>query len=352
MSDRNSKNKIPGLSPGTPIVTSSKYSDEEVIIQMIDYNEDEMLEVKEAKLETCIPPIDDKTRWIHVGGVHKAEMIQEIGLNFNVHPLIVEDLLNTRQRPKVEVYDDNVYIVLRAIHATSGEELLSSEQISIVLGSQYVLSFQESPYCMFNAIVERLQKDQARIRTLKSDYLTYALLDLIVDNYFIDLEILGDMIEDLEDDIIEDPRSLTLEKLYKLKRAMLYLRRHLWPLREVVRRFNRDEIGLIQEGTQLFLRDLIDHVIRATDIVETYRESLTSMLDIYLSSTSNRMNEVMQLLAVISTVFIPLTLMASVYGMNFYIPEVQWEYGYPVFLLAMVFISILLVVYFKRRGWL
>ncbi len=351
MSIKNRKSKLPGLPPGSPIFTG-KYTSREIEIRIIDFSPDNFTELKVTSSEECIPPPKGVIRWIHVGGVHKSEMIEQIGANFNIHPLVVEDLVNTRQRPKVEIYGDGVFIVARAIHLDDGPDLISSEQIAFLVGVNYVLSFQESTNPNFEPVVERIRAERTRIRSQSSDYLTYALLDLIVDNYFIVLEVLGEKIEDLEDDIIASPRTITLEKLYALKRAILYSRRHIWPLREVVSRFNRDEIGLIHENTLVFLRDLYDHVIRATDIVETYRDSLTSMMDIYLSSISNRMNEVMKLLTVISTIFIPLTLIASIYGMNFYIPETQWVYGYPIVLILMFCITIILAVYFKKTGWL
>ena len=354
MSIRNRKRKLPGLPPGTPIHTG-KYMEEEVTITIIDYSPDVFKETLNATPEECKPPGEkDIVRWIHVSGVHKPEVIESISTNFDIHPLIVEDFVNTKQRPKIEIYDDSVYMVARFLHVVDDEEdILESEQISLFVSSNYVISYQESPANLFEPVKERLKQEKSRIRGQKTDYLTYSLLDIVIDNYFVVLEYLSDLIEDLEDLIIETPKQLTLNSMYRLKRSILYCRRHIWPLREVVSRFNRDEIGLIKPGTIIFLGDLYDHIIRATDIVETYRDSLTSVLDIYLSSLSNRMNEIMQLLAAISTIFIPLTLMASIYGMNFiYMPETQWEYGYPVLLTIMISISLVLAYYFKRKGWL
>ncbi|MDF1539852.1 MAG: magnesium/cobalt transporter CorA, partial [Candidatus Thorarchaeota archaeon] len=272
---------------------------------------------------------------------------------FGVHPVIIEDLSSTEQRPRLELVEGILFIVLRNFSYENGTDTIRSEQISFILGDGFLLSFQESSHDLFGAVKKRLTQHGTRIRATKTDYLTYALLDLLVDHYFVVLEKIGDIIEDLEDALVKQPSSSMLARIYQLKRNLIVFRRFVWPLREVVFRLSRESPLLVQDTTQIYLRDLYDHVIRVTDHLETYRESLTGMLDIYLSSVSNRMNEVMKVLTVISTIFIPLTLMASIYGMNFVdMPELQVSFGYPILLLAMTVIGLILLLYFHRKEWI
>jgi len=343
-----------GLPPGTIVFTGEKRIDE-ATITITDYSETVCTKHESASLNQCIIPEDKTTtRWIHIKGVHDVKMIAKIGKSFGIHPLIIEDISSIDQRPKVEIVENGAYVVLRSFTHLEDKAHVNSEQLSFILGDSYVVSFQESADNLFDPIYRRIEKSGSRLRRNLSDYLVYSLLDLVVDNYFVVLEILGDKIEELEDELIKKPTSAMLNQIYKLKRNLLAIRKHVWPLREVVFRLNRDEATLIEESTQLYMRDLYDHVIRVTDHIETYRESLTSMLDIYLSSLSNRMNEVMKVLTVISTVFIPLTLIASLYGMNFaYMPpEVEWLYGYPILLMLMAVIAIIPLIYFRRIKWI
>ena len=243
--------------------------------------------------------------------------------------------------------------MVRPFSFNKEEERLKSEQLSIVFGKEFVMTFQESDANMFEPIEKRTRQALGRLRTGTADYLMYTILDLVVDRYFVVLEQLGDEIETLEDELVRVASSDMLHEIYRLKRNIMFMRRHVWPLRKVVFQLNRDDAHLIHETTQVYLRDLYDHVIRITDLLETYRESLTAMVDIYLSSMSNKMNEVMQVLAVVSTIFIPLTLMASIYGMNFpNMPELTWPYGYPLFLFGMIAIGITLGIYFRRIEWI
>jgi len=283
-----------------------------------------------------------------------VDKIEEMAKNFGIHPLVIEDISSTGQRPKVEILGNGVYAVLRAFTYDEKHDIVYSEQISIIFGKDYVLSFQESADDIFEPILKRMLRTGSRIRKSLADYLAYSLIDLVVDNYFLDLEIIGDKIEELENAIVNHFSEDMLGMIYNLKRNLLHLRKYIWPLREVVFRLNRDEATLIQEETQLYLRDLYDHVIRVTDHVETYRDSLTTMLDIYLTNLSNRMNDIMKILTVISTIFIPATFLASIYGMNFaYMgPELQWYYGYPMLLFVMFFIAIILLIYFRKIRWI
>ncbi len=342
-----------GLPPGTIVHTGPKRVDE-MSFRIVDFDKQNMEVLVGETLDQCKPLKDtEKTRWIHVNGVHEVKKIEELATYFDIHPLVIEDISSTDQRPKVEILSNGVYVVLKAFSYDKANDTIFSEQISIILGRGYVLSFQESADDLLEPILKRLIHQETRIRRNGPDYLTYALVDLIVDNYFLALEVIGDKIEELENEIVERPREDMLTSIYSLKRNLLLMRKDVWPLREVVFRLNRDEATLIQEETQVYLRDLYDHVIRATDHIETYRDSLTTMLDIYLTSLSNRMNEVMKVLTVISTIFIPATFLASIYGMNFIdMPELQYPFAYPILLIVMLFIGIILLAYFKRLKWI
>ncbi|UCE11901.1 MAG: magnesium/cobalt transporter CorA [Candidatus Thorarchaeota archaeon] len=306
----------------------------------------------DVPVELCAKGKENHVRWVHVNGVNDVTAVEQISEVFSIHPLITEDIVRTEQRPKIEKTLEKVFVVVRWFQFDKQNEELLSEQVSILLDSSHVISFQESEQNHFVPILERAKKNLGRIRKSGSDYLAYALIDLIVDHYFVILEDIGEKIEILEDSLTAKPSKDLLEEIYRLKRIVIEMRRHIWPLREVVSRFMRDDELLAQESTRVYLKDLYDHVYRVTDYLETYRESMTGALDIYLSSVSNRMNEVMKVLTVISTIFIPLTLMASIYGMNFQnMPELAWPFGYPALLLSMLVVGLLLLAGFRRIGW-
>ncbi|MFW9887524.1 MAG: magnesium/cobalt transporter CorA [Candidatus Thorarchaeota archaeon] len=342
-----------GLPPGTPVHTGIERT-EKVTIEIVEYNEEQMSEYAADCMQDCDPPHDSvKVKWIHVNGVHDLDIINYLGEKYEIHPLILEDIPSVGQRPKVEALQNKVYLVLRVFDIVGEDRHVVSEQLSIILGKNVLLSFQESSEDIFGAIRDRLRRPTGRIRKDGPDYLAYALVDVVVDDYFRVLEEVGEQIERLEDELIEEADSEVLSRIYRLKRTVIALRRYIWPLREVVFALNRDETELVADATKVYLRDLYDHVIRVTDLAETYREGITGMLDIYLSTMSNKMNEVMKVLTVISTIFIPLTLMASIYGMNWiWMPELDFVYGYPVFLMVMLLITAILVFYFRRRGWI
>jgi magnesium transporter len=342
-----------GLPPGTVVHTGIDRT-EKVTISIMEFAGDQMREYIADSIDDCSPPIDSKvTKWVHVNGVHDVDLVKEVCEFYKLHPIVIEDIPSVNQRPKIETMPMSVYIVLREYAFQQKNDKLQSEQVSIILGKNFVLSFQESSDDIFDSIRTRARRTGARIRASGPDYLCYSLLDLLVDKYFVVLERIGDLIEDLEDELIERATSDMLNRIYRIKRDLLSFRRHIWPLREVVLKLQRDTPSLVEEETLVFLRDLYDHVIRVTDHVETYRESITGMLDIYLSSVSNKMNEVMKVLTVVSAIFIPLTLMASVYGMNFsWMPELNFIYGYPIFLIAMFALTTILVLYFRRRNWI
>ena len=312
------------------------------------------MEEKEAKdVEECFPFRDKPTvTWINIDGVDRVDVIEKLGKHFNLHPLALEDIVNTGQRPKMEDFLDYILLVLKMLYHDEKEGEFKAEQISLILGPNWVISFQENAGDVFDPIRERIRSDKGRIRKMGADYLVYALMDAIVDNYFIILEKIGENIEEIEDNLVTNPAPETLQALHNLKRQMIFLRKSVWPLREVISRLERWESQLVNKSTDIYLRDLYDHTIQVIDAIETFRDMLSGMLDIYLSSVSNRMNEVMKVLTIIATIFIPLTFVAGLYGMNFkFMPELEWPWGYPFVLLVMFAIGILMVIYFRKKKW-
>jgi len=290
--------------------------------------------------------------WIDIDGVHQSDLLDSVGKHANLHPLVMEDIHNTYQRPKVEDYEDYLYIVLKMISWNEETKEVQAEQVSLILGKNYVISFKEDPGDIFDPVRLRLREGKGRIRKMGADYLAYALLDQVVDNYFLVLENLGEQIEDLEEELITNPDASTLQTIHHLKRELIYLRKSVWPLREAISSLERGESPLFQPETLVYLRDVYDHTIQVIDTIETFRDMVSGMLDIYLSSVSNRMNEVMKVLTIIATIFIPLTFIAGVYGMNFVnMPELQWRWGYFLIWGVMVAVAVGMVIYFKKRGW-
>jgi magnesium transporter len=291
--------------------------------------------------------------------VHNTAFIEKLGNHFGMHPLLQEDIVNTGQRPKVEESGEGACIILKMLGWNVEQENIQVEQVSVVFGKSWVLTFQERPGDVFNSVRERIKRTVPRTRMMTPDYLAYALMDAIVDNYFVVLEHVGEHVEALEDDLVADPRPDTLETIQQLKRELLFMRRSVWPLREAIGGLTRTETGLVRKSTQPYLRDLYEHIIQVIDSIETFRDMVSGLLDIYLSSVSNRMNEVMKVLTVIATVFIPLGFLAGVYGMNFdtsigpfNMPELGFKYGYPMFWLVAVLIGGGLFWFFRRRHWI
>ncbi|MCW4009852.1 MAG: magnesium/cobalt transporter CorA [Candidatus Bathyarchaeota archaeon] len=345
--------KKAGLPPGT-VVYVGKQKTEKTRIRSISYDDTHFEEKENKKIdETFDSANKEGVTWINVDGLQRVDVIEKIGKHFNLHPLTLEDIANTEQRPKMEDFGHYIYVVLRMLrYDQQGNEIIS-EQLSLILNSNLVLSFQESEGDVFDTVRERLRNEKGKIRKMGADYLLYALIDAVVDNYFAVLEKLGEKIEDIEDQVIANPEPATVQVVHNLKRQSIALRKYVWPLREVVNGLERCESGLISKATGIYLRDVYDHTIQVIDSVETFRDVLSGMLDIYLSSVSNRMNEVMKVLTIIATIFIPLTLVAGIYGMNFtYMPELSAQWGYPLVLLAMVLIAVVMLAYFKKRKWI
>jgi len=344
--------KKTGLPPGALVHIGEKRV-EEVKITIIDYDETHFQEKEAKTIEECLA-LKDKpaAMWINVDGLHKVEILEQLGDCLGVHPLVLEDILNTGQRPKIEDFGDYIFVVLKMLYDDKSNGI-ATEQISLILGPNFVVSFQEREGDVFNPIRERIRRGRGRIRKMGADYLAYTLLDSIVDSYFIVLEKLGEKIEILEEELVTNPTTETLQTIHDLRTEMVFLRKSVWPLREIISGLERGESALIQESTGIYLKDVYDHTIQVIDTVETFRDMVSGMLDIYLSSVSNRMNEVMKVLTIIATIFIPLTFIAGIYGMNFqYMPELGWRWGYPMVWLIMLAIGALMLVYFRRKRWL
>ena len=340
-----------GAPPGTIIYTGEDKSDR-IKISLIEYNESEFIEQEFYDLSECISHLKPElVKWINVEGVHKTEVLEKIGKLYDIHPLTLEDIAHVDQRPKFEDYDNYVVAIMKMIRF---EAKVSAEQLSIVLFNNLVISFQE-PHGgdAFDIIRNRLRQAKGRIRKCGADYLAYALMDAVVDCYFHAIEKIGDIVENIEEDIIANAGKESLLKLYELKREMIFLRKQVWPMRDMISNMVRSETKLINPSTDIYLRDLQDHVTRIIDTVETYRDLLSGIMDIYLSTNANKMNEVMKVLTIMSSIFIPVTFVAGVYGMNFDdMPELKSPYGYAAIWGVMLTIMIGLIIYFRRKKWM
>ncbi len=342
-----------GLAPGTLVHIGEKH-DEKPRITVMDYDDKTFQEKEVATAEECYEFKETATvTWINVDGLHDVGIIEKLGNRFGLHPLIQEDILNTAERPKMEDYGDYIFLLLKVFVPNSKNHDEKIQQVSLVLGSNFVISFQEKESGVFDPVRDRIRKAKGRLRKLGPDYLAYALIDCIVDGYFGSLEKLSEEIELLEDELVTDPNREILQKIHGLKRDMIYIRKSIWPLREVVNGLERLETPLIKETTDLFLRDVYDHTVQVIDSVETLRDILSGMLETYLSSLSNRMNEIMKVLTIIATIFIPLTFIAGVYGMNFkFMPELEWRGGYFLIVGVMIAVAFVMLLFFRKKKWL
>ncbi|MEX0686942.1 MAG: magnesium/cobalt transporter CorA [Balneolales bacterium] len=353
--------KPPGQIPGTAIHTGVKKVDE-VLFTIHDFSNDHYDVISLEKIEESKPYLQDQSKtWIQVQGLHDIDKLKTVWDYFGLHPLIREDIVNTSQRSKIEPYSDLVFIVLRMIsHKTDSEGRtgLQTEQVSIVLGKNFVLSFQESDEPIFEPVFKWLKITNTQLRKLGYDYLSYVLIDNIVDHYFQALDLIGESIDKLEEQIISDPKEGHLHKVHALRRDLNFFRKSVWSLRDGINSMIRDESPLITGEVKIFLRDVYDHVVQVLDNIEINRELIFGLIDINMSGLSNHMNEVMKVLTIIATIFIPLTFIAGIYGMNFdpessplNMPELHWYFGYPFALLFMLALALLMLLFFKRRGW-
>lgn len=340
-----------GLSPGTLMHIGEKRTGP-VTVTLFNYSASHYDEHLLHDVNELPPPANETVTWVDVGGVHKTDMLEAFGKYFSLHPLLLEDIANTDQRPKLDDYETYFFVVMKVLTASDRGDILV-EQISFVLGRNYVLSFQENGTEVFQSVRDRLRAGKGRLRQNGSDYLVYALIDTVVDQYFEVLEMLGERIESLQERVMADPRPETLKDIHALKRQLLFVRRAVWPLREAINNLSRSECPFLHEPTKVFFRDVYDHVVQIVDTIETLREMVSASLDIYLSSVSYRLNSVMRVLTVITTIFMPLSFIAGIYGMNFeYMPELKWAWGYPMALGIMGMVAAVMLLGFRWKKWL
>jgi magnesium transporter len=346
--------KKAGQPPGTLLYTGT----EKTLTPQLTvtcYSTDNFHQATSTKLADCFSKKTEAgLTWLHMEGLNNEKLLAQVAKRYQLHPLTVEDILNVTQRAKIEEFDNYVFITMKMFSWNALSQSLAIGQFSLVLGENFILSFIEHKTSLFNDIKQRLSASANQpLREQGCDYLAYRLIDTLVDQYFVALEGIGEQIETLEERIIADPTPKNSRTLYKLKHKILGVRKAIWPMREVVSHLLQTDRRFVKPFTQIYLRDVYDHIAQAIDTVETFRDMLASILDIYLSSLSNRMNEIMKVLTIISTIFIPTTFVASIYGMNFkYMPELDWHWGYPCALAVMLLITIGMLIYFRRKKWL
>ncbi|MBF0318900.1 MAG: magnesium/cobalt transporter CorA [Nitrospirae bacterium] len=349
----NRRSKKIGLPPGTPVHIGEKKTDT-VKITSVRYSNHEIFIDEHAVVSECFPLMKDPAvTWINIDGLHEVPIIEEAGKLAGIHPLTIEDILNTEQHPKIDFFDDYVYVEMPIITLTEKTEPICIEQLSIILGKNYVFTFREKESEIFRPLINRLVHDKTLIRKMGADYLAYALMDIVVDNYFAIIERLGDNVDEVEDEVLRTTAPEILSKIHTLRCGFVRLRKSVWPMREIVNTLLREQSGLIGEASKVYLKDLYDHVIQVNYTLETYRDIIYGLHDIYLTNLNTKMNEIMKFLTMVGTIFIPLTFVTSVYGMNFeYMPELKWHWGYFTVLVCMSTVAVSFVVLFKRKKWL
>jgi magnesium transporter len=345
----------PGSAPGTLVAREGSARD--VQIRVIRYSGEDFEEQDVDSVDEVLPYIDmSGVVWIDVCGLSDIPTLEKLGEKLGLHSLALEDVLHAGQRPKVDMYEDHAFVVLKQAHLRSGN--LGFEQVSVFFGKNYVLTLQGSPLDDWEPVRQRIRSGRVRIRKAGADYLAYALVDAVIDSFFPLLEEFGDRIEDLQQALLDQPNQEALERIHAINRELILIRRAAWPHREVANTLERSESELVKKGTRVFLRDCYDHTVQTLDILESYRDLARGLMDLYLSTVSNRMNEVMKVLTVMASIFIPLTFLAGIYGMNFdpdasplNMPELRWAWGYPAFWLVIIVLGAGMVAIFKRRNW-
>jgi magnesium transporter len=347
------REEIKGMSPGSLVFIGNKKV-KNVRIRVIDYDgtqlkEDELKEIAEgAEFKRT-----NTVTWINVDGLHDLSLMKEIGDTFDLHPLLMEDILNTGQRPKLEEFDNCLFLVLKMLRYDNEKQMIVSEQLSMVLGDTFLLTFQEQPGDVFEPVRERIRKQKARIRGSGTDYLAYALLDCVVENYVFIVERMGEQIEDIEEEVLERAEPEVMEKINAFKREMNFLRKSIRPAREALMQMSKLDSELIDDQTLPFLKDLQDLITQATEAIDTYRDMLSDQLNLYNSVVGNRMNDIMKVLTIFAAIFIPLTFIAGIYGTNFeYLPELKFRYSYFIFWGVMLAVAVVMLIYFKKKKWL
>jgi magnesium transporter len=346
--------KQAGLPPGTLVHIGEKKV-EKVRISVIDYDEGHFQERVVDTVEECFPFRDKPTvTWINVDGVHDLDVVEKLGGCFGIHPIVLEDVVNTMQRPKMLDFGDYIFIALKMLYFDDSKKKgVKVEQVSLIFGSNFVISFQEDIGDVFDAVRDRIRKGKGKMRRSSADYLAYSLIDSIVDGYFIVFEWLGERIEEVQERLVVTPTVENLQTIHYLKSEMIELRKAVWPLREVIANLERTDSPLIKKDTLIFLRNVYGHTIEIIETIESFRDLISGMIDIYLSSLSMKLNEVMKYLTIIATIFIPLTFMVGIYGMNFkYMPEIGWRFGYPMVMSVVLVVGVSMLIYFRRKKWL
>jgi magnesium transporter len=341
-----------GQAPGT-LVHVGEIHEARTLIARMTYDESTFTEESCDEVAELPPAGSPGVTWLNVDGVHDSAVIERVGELGHIHPLVLEDVMQTDQRPKLEEYSESLFVSLRMLRFVEERREIDDEQVSLVLGSSWLISFQEKPGDVFDPVRERIRTARGRVRRAGADYLFYSLIDAIVDHYFVVLEHIGDWVEEVYERVTLDPSRSDLNDIRLLKRELLFMRRSIWPLREVLSRLQHEDSPLLSQETIPYLRDVYDHTIQIIDTIETFRDMLGSVTDVYLSSLSNRMNEVMKVLTIIATIFIPLSFIAGIYGMNFtWMPELHWHYGYLFALGLMATVAGGMLYYFRRKRWL
>ena len=348
-----SASKKAGLPPGT-LVHVGEVLETETHITIIDYNRDVIEEQTVESIKQILQCRDkDTVTWVNIEGLGNVDLIGAIGEAFNIHPLVLEDILNTHQRPKFEEYDDYLYCVLKGISLGEDEFSVEYEQISILVLNDFVFTFKEKQDEIFEPVKRRLRSSKGHFRSQGADYLAYVILDNIVDSYFTLQDFLDDIVDSIEEELLNAPTTATLATIQSIKRELIFIRRSISPLREMLNAILRSESPLIEEKTLIYFRDISDHVLRISESIEASRDMVAGLLDIYITTISNKMNEIMKVLTVFASIFIPLTFIAGIYGMNFeYMPELKWKWAYPVLWMAFITIPAILIIYFKKKKWL
>lgn len=342
-----------GLAPGTLVHIGEKKL-EKVRITVMDFDADGFREKVVDGVDECVQYRNTPTTtWINVDGVHDVGIVEMLGACYGIHPIVLEDVVNTVQRPKMLDFGDYLFISLKMLYFGDDKERVKVEQVSLILGANFVISFQEDIGDVFDPVRDRIRKGTGKVRRAGADYLAYSLIDSIVDGYFAVFEWLGERIEEVQERLVIDPTAENLRTIHYLKSEMIELRKAVWPLREVLANLERMESPLIRRDTTIFLRNVYGHTIEIIETIESFRDLIADMIDIYLSSLSMKLNEVMKVLTIIATIFIPLTFIVGIYGMNFrHMPEIGWRYGYPMVMLVMLAVAVSMLIYFRKKKWM
>jgi magnesium transporter len=342
-----------GLPPGS-LVYVGKERQDDVKITVIDYNKEHIEERDISKVQQCYPYLrTSNVTWINISGIHDVNLVEKIGEEFGLHPLLLEDILNSDHRPKLSHLDQHLLVILKRLYVHPDDFQVRDEQISILLGENTVITFQENEADDFDSIRSQIKESIGDIRKLGADFLMYRIIDSIVDRYLLEIERLNDHIEQLEEEVVLHPTQQILHRIYIFKKQIIRFRKNTWPAREVIHKLEKNEYEFIQPSTRFYYSDIHEHIIQLNDMVETTRGIMTSLLDVYFSSVSHRMNEIMKVLTIVSTVFIPLTFIVGVYGMNFaFMPELEWHWGYPMVWGVMILLTSSMFIFFRKRKWI